>query len=122
MHADDFGPIAAALARGDCDLAVHSAKDLPTQLAPGMTIAATPPRLDPRDCLVSREGATLTELPAGATVATSALRRQAILARLRASYVLAYQSPSETGDEPHRVRVEVDREGVTVRAPSIIYR
>lgn len=64
------------------DAAVHSLKDLPSTLTPGLTIAAVPPREDPRDALISRHGLTLAQLPQGATVATSSLRRQAqLLAR-----------------------------------------
>ena len=55
-----------ALLAGEVDLAVHSYKDLPTALAPGLVIAAVPPREDPRDVLVARDGLTLGELPAGA--------------------------------------------------------
>ncbi len=60
-----------------CDLAVHAAKDLPTQVHNGLTLAAFPPRADPRDVLISREAQTLGRLPAGARVATSSLRRSA---------------------------------------------
>jgi len=65
------------------DLAVHSLKDLPSELPPGLTIAAVPERADARDALVSRSGKTLDELPAGACVATSSLRRQAQLLHRR---------------------------------------
>lgn len=68
-----------ALLAGEIDLAVHSYKDLPTAGAPGLTIAAVPPRADPRDALIARDGRTLAELPAGATVGTGALRRVAQL-------------------------------------------
>ncbi len=66
-----------ALLDGRCDLAVHSAKDLPTQVHAGLTLAAFLPRTDPRDVLISREAQTLARLPAGARVATSSLRRSA---------------------------------------------
>ncbi|MCM0675516.1 hydroxymethylbilane synthase [Micromonospora phytophila] len=68
-----------ALVARTIDLAVHSYKDLPTAAAAGLHIAAVPPRQDPRDALVARDGRTLTELPAGATVGTGALRRIAQL-------------------------------------------
>jgi hydroxymethylbilane synthase len=68
-----------ALTAGTIDFAVHSYKDLPTAAAPGLHIAAVPTRQDPRDALVARDGRTLTELPAGATVGTGALRRIAQL-------------------------------------------
>ena len=72
-----------ALRNGAIDLAVHSLKDLPTEHPPGLTIAAMPPREDPRDVLVTRHGHTLRSLPPGATVGTSSPRRTAQLARLR---------------------------------------
>jgi hydroxymethylbilane synthase len=70
-----------ALLAGDIDLAVHSYKDLPTAVQPGLTIAAVPGREDPRDALVARDGLTLGELPPGSTVGTGAPRR---VAQLRA--------------------------------------
>ncbi len=66
-----------ALLAGDIDVAVHSYKDLPTARPDGLVIAAVPERADPRDALVSRAGASLAELPAGATVGTSSPRRAA---------------------------------------------
>lgn len=66
-----------ALLRGEVDLAVHSYKDLPTASADGLALAAVPPRGDPRDVLVARDGLTLGELPAGAQVGTGAPRRVA---------------------------------------------
>ena len=66
-----------ALLRGECDLAVHSLKDLPTAPAEGICLAAVPVREDPRDVLVARDGLTLGELPAGARVGTGAPRRVA---------------------------------------------
>jgi hydroxymethylbilane synthase len=68
--------IERALLAGDIDIAVHSLKDLPSEETPGLTIAATLTREDPRDAIVSRSGATLAELPAGATVATGSPRRE----------------------------------------------
>lgn len=74
--------IEGALLEGRVDLAVHSMKDLPAEIPEGLVIAAVTPREDPRDCLISRSGAGLDELPSGAVVGTSSLRRQAqILAR-----------------------------------------
>jgi hydroxymethylbilane synthase len=73
--------IDAALLRGDVDLAVHSAKDVPARLAPGIVIAAVPPRADPRDALCG--AAALAGLPEGARVGTSSLRRAAQLRALR---------------------------------------
>lgn len=65
------------------DLAVHSLKDLPSVLTPGLVLAAIPPREDPRDALVTRDGRRLADLPPGARVATSSLRRRAQLLHLR---------------------------------------
>jgi hydroxymethylbilane synthase len=67
--------IELALAEGRVDLAVHSLKDVPAELAPGLALIAIPPRADARDALVSRTGADLAGLPAGARLGTSSLRR-----------------------------------------------
>jgi hydroxymethylbilane synthase len=71
-----------ALVAKEIDFAVHSYKDLPTAPADGLVIAAVPPREDPRDALVARDGLTLTELPDGAKIGTGSLRRLAQLAAL----------------------------------------
>jgi len=75
--------IEEALAAGRIDLAVHSLKDLPTELPAGFTLGATPTRVDPRDVFVSRDFAGLEDLPAGARVGTSSLRRRAQLRSIR---------------------------------------
>jgi hydroxymethylbilane synthase len=67
------------LLAGEIDVAVHSYKDLPSAAYPGLHIAAVPPREDPRDALVSREGLLLNQRPPGATVGTGAVRRIAQL-------------------------------------------
>ncbi len=72
----------SALLDGEIDVAVHSYKDLPTADAEGIVIAAVPPREDPRDALVARDGLTLGELPRGSRVGTGAARRSAQLAAL----------------------------------------
>jgi hydroxymethylbilane synthase len=72
-----------AMAEGGVDLAVHSLKDLPVQLAPGFVLAAVPKREDARDCLVSLKYCAIDELPNGARVGTSSLRRNAQLHALR---------------------------------------
>jgi hydroxymethylbilane synthase len=72
-----------ALLAGRIELAVHSAKDVPTLLAPGIRLAAFPPRDDARDALVSEEVDSLESLPAGAVVGTSSIRREALVKRLR---------------------------------------
>ncbi|MCX5041775.1 hydroxymethylbilane synthase [Aldersonia sp. NBC_00410] len=70
------------LAAGNIDIAVHSFKDLPTAPDERFTIAAIPPREDPRDALVARDGLVLGELPAGSRIGTSAPRRVAQLLAL----------------------------------------
>ncbi len=71
-----------ALHAGEIDLAVHSLKDLPTTPAPGLVVAATPRRVDPRDALCARDGLTLGELGPGAVVGTGSPRRRAQLGAL----------------------------------------
>ncbi|OLF15773.1 hydroxymethylbilane synthase [Actinophytocola xanthii] len=71
-----------ALAEGTVDVAVHSYKDLPTKPDPRLSLAAVPPRADPRDALVARDGLTLGELPPGSRVGTGAPRRAAQLQAL----------------------------------------
>jgi hydroxymethylbilane synthase len=71
-----------ALLAGEVDLAVHSLKDLPTAAADGIALAAVPPREDPRDVVVARDGLTLGELPAGSRVGTGSPRRAAQLLAL----------------------------------------
>jgi hydroxymethylbilane synthase len=66
-----------ALLEGRIDVAVHSLKDLPTEPAPGIAMAAVPAREDPRDVVVARDGLTLGELPVGSTVGTGSPRRAA---------------------------------------------
>ncbi len=75
--------IEEALAEGRVDLAVHSLKDLPTELPEPFALAATPPRVDPRDVFVSVEHKNLAGLPEGAPVGTSSQRRRAQLKALR---------------------------------------
>ena len=75
--------IEEALLAGRVDLAVHSVKDMPAALPPGLTLSAIPPREDPRDVLITANGETLDELPEGTRVGTSSLRRQALVLHLR---------------------------------------
>ena len=75
--------IEEALLAGAIDLAVHSAKDMPTVLPEGLMLAACLPREDVRDAFISRKAASLRELPQGAVVGTASLRRQAQVKRLR---------------------------------------
>ena len=71
----------SALVEGRADLAVHSMKDVPVDLAPEFALAATMVREDPRDAFVSNEFADLASLPPGAVVGTSSLRREAQIRR-----------------------------------------
>jgi len=74
----------AALAAGEIDVAVHSLKDLPTELAPGFEVACVPAREDPRDVLLGPDGPlALDDLAEGATVGTSSPRRRALLLSAR---------------------------------------
>jgi hydroxymethylbilane synthase len=66
-----------AVARGDVDFAVHSMKDVPTDLIEGIEIAASPKREPANDVLIAREAGTIDELPEGAVMGTSSLRRRA---------------------------------------------
>ena len=79
--------IEEALAAGAIDLAVHSLKDLPTELPEPFVLAATPPRVDPRDALVSRDYSSLVALPKGGKIGTSSQRRRAQLKALRPDIV-----------------------------------
>jgi hydroxymethylbilane synthase len=79
--------IEEALAAGSIDLAVHSLKDLPTELSAGFVLAATPKRVDPRDVFVSKNYPALASLPPGAKVGTSSQRRRAQLKALRPDIV-----------------------------------
>jgi len=75
--------IEEALLAASIDLAVHSAKDMPTALPAGLVISAALPREDPRDVFISRKATSLRDLSHGATVGTASLRRQALVKRLR---------------------------------------
>lgn len=95
--------IEEALAAGHVDLAVHSLKDLPTELPSGLALAAVLEREDPRDVWIAAggvEGRGFTALPAGGRVGTSSLRRRALLARYRPDLELA----DLRGNVPTRVR------------------
>ncbi len=75
--------IEEALLSRTIDLAVHSSKDIPTVLPPGLMLAGFLPREDARDAFISRKAKILRDLPAGAVVGTASLRRQAFVKRLR---------------------------------------
>jgi hydroxymethylbilane synthase len=72
-----------ALLDGRIDAAIHSMKDLPTRMPPGIVLACVPSREDPRDGFIATRAKTLMELPPGATVGTASLRRQAQTLHLR---------------------------------------
>jgi hydroxymethylbilane synthase len=75
--------IEEALLEGSIDLAVHSSKDMPTVLPPGLVLSAFLPREDARDAFIGRNVKTLADLPRGAVVGTASLRRQALVNHLR---------------------------------------
>lgn len=75
--------IEEALLRGEVDLAVHSAKDLPAVIPEELTLTAFPAREDPRDALISREGISWRAFPRGGKIGTSSPRRKAQLLHLR---------------------------------------
>jgi hydroxymethylbilane synthase len=75
--------IEEALSDGRIDLAVHSAKDLPTELPDGLTLSTIPDRADPHDVILTREPLEFADIPKGACLATGSLRRQSQLASAR---------------------------------------
>ena len=81
--------IEEALLSGEIDLAVHSMKDVPTKLPEELAILCVPPREDPRDALISRDGRSFIELPRGARIGTSSLRRQSQLLHARPDLTIA---------------------------------
>lgn len=78
--------IEEALIRKEIDLAVHSIKDVPTELPEGLHLSVITKREDPRDAFISRDGIPLNELPEGAKIGTSSLRRQAQLLHFRGDF------------------------------------
>src|ERR1700675_5098734 len=89
--------IEEALLSGSIDLAVHSAKDMPTVLPGGLAITAVLEREDVRDVFISRTAKTLVELRPGAVVGTASLRRQALVKRLRRDLeVISFRGNVET--------------------------
>jgi len=96
-----------AVLSGRADLAVHSAKDLPSSTPPGLVLACVPERADPRDALV---GTALDDLPTGAEVATGSVRRRAQLAHARPDLTFA----ELRGNVPTRVARAVDHDAVVV--------
>jgi hydroxymethylbilane synthase len=81
--------IEEALLDGRIDIAVHSMKDMPADIPAGLTIGAIPEREEPRDVLITRNGQALKDLPAGAKIGTSSLRRSAQLLHARPDLKIA---------------------------------
>lgn len=96
-----------ALRTGSIDLAVHSLKDLPTELEAGLIIGAIPPRASVEDVLISRSGLPLAELPAGAVIGSSSRRRAAQLRRRFADFGML----DIRGNVDTRIRKALDAEG-----------
>jgi hydroxymethylbilane synthase len=96
-----------ALRTGAIDLAVHSLKDLPTEIDPAFMLGAIPPRAAPFDALVSRDGHGLAALPEGATIGTSSLRRRAQLLAARPDL----RTQDLRGNVDTRLRKAADPEG-----------
>ncbi|OBZ94344.1 porphobilinogen deaminase [Pararhizobium polonicum] len=85
------------LLSGGLDFAVHSSKDMPTKLPNGLFLSAYLPREDARDAFVGRTAAKLMDLPQGATIGSSSLRRQALIKRLRPDInVITYRGLVDT--------------------------
>ena len=85
------------LISGGLDFAVHSSKDMPTKLPTGLFLSAYLPREDARDAFVGRTAAKLLDLPEGATIGSSSLRRQALIKRLRPDInVITYRGLVDT--------------------------
>lgn len=97
-----------ALYRGEIDFAVHSLKDLPTEVAAGLRIGAIPARANPADALISREGYTLDTLPENAAIGTSSLRRASQLLHLRPDLKML----DIRGNVDTRVRKALDTSGI----------
>lgn len=104
--------VQAAVLEGRADLAVHSAKDLPSSTVPGLALACVPERGDPRDALV---GSTLADLPHGAEVATGSLRRQSQLAAVRPDLRFV----GLRGNMATRIAKAADHDAVVVAATAL---
>uniref|UniRef100_UPI003BAACE45 hydroxymethylbilane synthase n=1 Tax=Stappia sp. TaxID=1870903 RepID=UPI003BAACE45 len=89
--------IEAAMVAGEIDIAVHSSKDMPTVLPEGLEIVTFLPREDVRDAFISPKAKTLADLPHGAVVGSSSLRRQAMIKRMRPDIeVVTYRGNVQT--------------------------
>ncbi len=107
--------IEKALQEGVIDLAVHSAKDVPAILAQGLVIGAIPTREDARDLLIVKHGQSLLELPEGARVGTSSLRRRAQLLAIRPDLEIV----SLRGNIDTRLRKLQDLDAIVLAAAGI---
>jgi hydroxymethylbilane synthase len=105
--------VQAAVLEGRADVAVHSAKDLPSVTAPGLLLASVPTRGDPRDALV---GSRLAALPAGAQVATGSVRRRAQLAWHRPDLTFA----SLRGNIPTRIEKAPGFDAIVVAMAALV--
>lgn len=110
--------IEVALHNGEIDLAVHSLKDLPTELPEGLCIAAIPPREDPRDVLITYTGSSLEDLRSGVKIGTTSPRRKAQLLHIRPDL----QVVDVRGNVDTRLRKlhETDLDGIILAAAGII--
>jgi hydroxymethylbilane synthase len=104
--------VQTAVLEGRADLAVHSAKDLPSTTGPGLCLAAVPERADPWDALV---GSTLAALPAGACIGTGSVRRRAQLGWLRPDLTFT----SLRGNIPTRIVPSPGRDAVVVAVAAL---
>ena len=106
-----------ALLTGDIDLAVHSLKDLPTELPDGLCIAAIPKREDPRDVLITATGFPLEDLLGGAKIGTTSPRRKAQLLYMRPNLRIV----DVRGNIDTRLRKlrETDLDGIILAAAGI---
>jgi hydroxymethylbilane synthase len=104
--------VQAAVLEGGADMAVHSAKDLPSTTAPGLWLAAVPGRADPRDAMV---GSALAALPPGGCVATGSVRRRAQLSWLRPDLTFS----GLRGNIPTRIKPSPGRDAVVVAVAAL---
>ena len=99
-----------ALLRGEVDFAVHSLKDLPTAQPEGLTVAAVPPREDPRDVIVARDALKFTDLPRGSRIGTGSPRRAAQLNAYARIHGLDIETVPIRGNVDTRIRYVRDGE------------
>lgn len=107
-----------ALLKGEIDFAIHSAKDLPDDLAPGLFIAAITKSVDPSDVLIAKDNLKIDELKAGAKIGTSSLRRKIQLKNYRKDL----QIVDIRGNVEERLKLldETDLDGIVVAAAGLI--